>query len=418
MNNPPPLDAASPPPLTPLTPSAPATSGSPRSTLVTLLSLYLALFLAEATASLLNHSLVAVFKLNWFSIVSGPLALLFIVASIGLYGLMALAPAIPKRLFLPLVLFIPLAMLVSMPLTIYFYGALRLIDWAVSLVQLGIGLAAVYWVQGGWRWRWPLITDARLNLRRFSWRHLSAFLFINIFVLLPGVAVYLFLCTSLAVDHFSDGFVALRTQGLTVQARKYVRDDGKTVQLFPMAHVADRGFYKTLAESFTSNSIALMEGVTDKQGLLTNHISYQRMAESLGVAEQQKEFKPTQGELVAADVDVSVFSPRTLGFLNLVMMVHSKGLRPDIVMQLIQFTPAPGFEQELLDDLLHKRNRHVVEELRSRLTESDQFVVPWGAAHMPGIAKEIQTLGFRLNETKNFTVLHFRSAKSPNPSPN
>ena len=411
MSNPPPLDATPPPP--PLLPQSPAPkSSSPPSTLTILLSVYLGLFLAEAIASLLNHSAAAVFKLNLFSIVSGPLAALLIVASIGLYVLMAFVPAIPKRVFLPLALFIPLAALAAMPLTIYFYGGLRLIDCGVSLVQLGMGLAAIYWAQGGLRWHWPLITENRFNLQRFSWRHLFGFVFVNIFLLLPGVAVYLFLCASLAVDHFSDGFVALRTHGLTVQARKYVRDDGKTVQLFPMAHVADRAFYKTLADSFTSNSIALMEGVSDEQGLLTNHISYQKMAESLGLAEQQKEFKPTQGEIVKADVDVSVFATNTLGFLNLVMMVHAKGFRPDIAMQLIQFTPAPGFEQELLDDLLHKRNRHVVEALRSRLEDSEEFIVPWGAAHMPGIAKEIEKLGFRLKESRDFTVLRFRANKA------
>ncbi|HEX5219173.1 MAG TPA: hypothetical protein VFZ59_06365 [Verrucomicrobiae bacterium] len=407
MSNPPPLEAA-PPPTQPI-PSPTPESNSSRPTLASLLSLYLGLFLAEAIASLLNHLSAAVFKLNLFNIVSAPLAMLLVVTSIALYVLMAFVPAIPKRLFLPLALFIPLAMLVSMPLTIYFYGALQLIDCGVSLVQLGVGLAVLYWAQGGWGWRWPLIAENRFNSRRFSWRHLLGFVSVNIFVLLPGAAVYLFVCATVAVDHFSDGFVALKSHGLIVQARKYVRDDGKTIHLFPMAHVADRSFYRTLAESFATNSIALMEGVTDEQGLLTNHISYKRMAATLGVAEQQKEFNPTRGERVPADVDVSVFRPGTLGFLNLVMMVHSKGPRPDVVLQLMRYTPAPGFEQELLDDLLHKRNQHVIETLRSRLDDSEQFIVPWGAAHMPGIAQEIQKLGFRVAETRDFTVIHFSS---------
>ena len=134
------------------------------------------------------------------------------------------------------------------------------------------------------------------------------------------------------------------------------------------------------------------------------------MAKSLGVAEQQKEFKPIQGEIVRADVDVEQFTTNTIGFLNLIMLVHSKGLNAEILLQLIQFSPAPDFEQQLFDDLLRKRNRHLVAELRSRLSQSEKFVVPWGAAHMPEIAREIQKLGFRLDETRNFTVIRFRSA--------
>ena len=114
---------------------------------------------------------------------------------------------------------------------------------------------------------------------------------------------------------------------------------------------------------------------------------------------------------MAADVDISVFSPNTIGFLNLVMLVHAKGLSPEIFMQLMRYTPSPGFEKELMDDLLHKRNLHVVEELRSRLDKSEEFIVPWGAAHMPGIASEIEKLGFRLEKTQDFTVLLFRRAE-------
>jgi hypothetical protein len=292
---------------------------------------------------------------------------------------------------------------------IYRYDSLPAFGWAVSLVQVGVGFGVIARAQGGFRFHWPLIAEPQLKSPRFRWRNLLGFILVNLLVLLPGGLIYLLAGTRVAIDHFSDGFVALRTHGLTVQARKYMRDDGKAVQLFPMAHVADRDFYRKLADAFTSNSIALMEGVSDEQGLLTNHINYQRMAETLGVAEQQKEFKPTRGELVAADVDISEFTPNTIGFLNLVMLVHAKGLQPDLVIQLIQFTPAPGFERELLDDLLHKRNQHVVAELRARLAEADEFVVPWGAAHMPGIAKEIEQLGFRVKETQDFTVLRFWS---------
>jgi hypothetical protein len=272
------------------------------------------------------------------------------------------------------------------------------------------GLAVFYWALGGFRLRWPLVGEDWIDARRFSWRNLIVFLSVNVLALLPGAVIYLFVCAALAVDHFSEGFVALRPGGFTVQARKYIRDDGKTIQLFPMSHVAERGFYRLLSESFTSNSIILMEGVSDERGLLTNRISYQRMAKSLGMAEQQKEFRPIRGEMVRADVDVEQFATNTIGFLNLIMRVHSKGLDAGILMQLIQFSPSADFEQQLVEDLLRKRNRHLVQELRSRLSQSEKFVVPWGAAHMPEIAREIQKLGFRLEETRDFTAIRFHLA--------
>jgi hypothetical protein len=54
-----------------------------------------------------------------------------------------------------------------------------------------------------------------------------------------------------------------------------------------MSHIGESEFYRGLSKSFPSNSISLMEGVSDTKGLLTNRISYKRMAASLGVAEQQ-----------------------------------------------------------------------------------------------------------------------------------
>ena len=404
MNAPPPL-AAVPPLLSP-----PPKSRSWRTPLAFLLSLCLGLFLTDAVVSLVDDSLIVFCNVHILGAIRGLVALFAILMTIVIYVLMGLTPMIPKRLFLPLTVFNPLALFATIPFLIYHYRWLHQMAWVISLCQVVFGFAVFYCAQGGFRRWWPLVAEERIEAPRFSWRNLLVFLSVNVFALLPGAVIYLFVCTALAVDHFSEGFVALRPGGFTVQARKYIRDDGKTIQLFPMSHVAERSFYRTLSESFTTNSIILMEGVTDEKGLLTNRISYKRMAKSLGVAEQQEEFKPTQGQIVRADVDVKQFTTNTIGFLNLIMLVHAKGLNPAILMKVIQFSPSPDFEQQLFDDLLRKRNRHLVEELRSRLSQSEKFVVPWGAAHMPEIAREIQKLGFRLEETRDFTAIRFRLA--------
>ena len=231
------------------------------------------------------------------------------------------------------------------------------------------------------------------------------------------MAVYLAFCASLAVGHFTDGFLALRPGGLILQARKYVRADGKTIVLFPMSHIAEADFYQAVSQSVASNAVVLLEGVTDSQNLLTNRLSYQRAAKSLGLAEQHHDLNLQQGELVRADVDVQEFSSNTIAILNLVALVHARGLNAGTLTLLLRASPPPEVQQQLLADLLLKRNEHLLQELRARLPQSDNFVIPWGAAHMPGLAKEIQKSGFRLVESRDYVSIRFGSKANQHPSP-
>ena len=163
-----------------------------------------------------------------------------------------------------------------------------------------------------------------------------------------------------------------------------------------------------LAQSFPTNALVLMEGVTDNSNLLTNEITYQRAATSLGLAEQEKEFNPIQVEMVMADIDVEQFHTNTIGLLNLAMLIHTRGVNAETLVTLLRFSPPPHFEKQLVEDLLQKRNRHLLAELQARLPESDTLIIPWGAAHMPGIAGGLQAAGFRRGETRDCTVIRFR----------
>jgi hypothetical protein len=403
----------SPPPLAPCSPPLPPPkparkSGFGRQVLAFLLSLCLVLFLADAVVSLVDESLILLFDLRVLAVVRGTVFFFTLLMAVVVYGLMGLTPMIPKRLFLPVVLFSPVTTLALIPLAIYFYGWFEQLIWVISLCQLIFGLGILYWVQGGFRLRWPLVAESRLGSRGFSWLNLSGFLGLNLFVVLPAVVVYLAVSASLAVGHFSRGFLALRPGGFTVQVRDYVRDDGKRIQLVPMAHVGEADFYQKLSQSFPTNAVVLMEGVTDNNNLLTNRITYTRMATSLGLTEQHEEFHPAKAEIVMADVDVGQFTTNTIGFLNLVMLIHMKGLNAENLLKALQFTPPPHFEEQLFDDLLGKRNRHVVGEIRARLPQSARLIVPWGVAHMPGIEAEIQASGFRLDGSREYAVIRFR----------
>jgi len=374
-----------------------------------LLCVCFGLFLADAFLSLLDDTLILLFGVHLLAAVRGLMFLFAVLLALPVYVLMGFIPMIPKRLFLPITLFNPAAALVSILLLIYFYRQMQWVVWGISLCQVLFALGMLFWLQGGIRFRWPLVPERWLAGRGFSWRNLFAYVLANVLVVLPVVLVYLAVCASLAVGRFTDGFVSLRSDGLTMQARTYTRADGKTIRLVPMSHIGDASFYHQLTQSFPSNATVLMEGVSDKHNLLTNNITYKRMATSLGIAEQHEEFNPTTVSMVAADVDVSQFTTNTIGMLNLVMLIHAKGLTPENVLQLLQYQPPPGHEMELFNDLLYKRNLHLLGVVEATLAESDLLIVPWGAAHMPEIARGIEKSGFDLAETQEFVAIRFWS---------
>ena len=409
---PPPLAAGVPPPLSPpplITGRAdPKPSGWPLARVAELLlSLCLGLFLVDGLASVLDDGLVYISGSHAFSLLRGIISFFTGLMAIGIYGLMALTPKVPKRLFLPIPLFLLAAILAVFPFAIYCYGRLPLVALGASLGELVLGLLLLAGAQGGLTLRWPLVPAAQFGGRIFSWKNLAGFILATVFGLVPAVLIYLFLCTSLAVNHFTAGFMSLRPGGLTVHVKKYVRADGKVIELFPMAHVADARFYRQVEQTFPTNSIILLEGVSDDKNLLTNKLSYKRMAKSLGLSEQKAEFAPDRGKAVRADVDVSQFTQGTIDCLNLVSLAHAKGLNSQILQQLLANPMTPGFEETLFHDILTKRNEHLLGEIQSRLAQSDNIMVPWGAAHMPWISSEIQKSGFRPTESHEYSLIRF-----------
>ena len=351
--------------------------------------------------------MISFFGIQFLIIIPLLVSLVAVFMALVVYVLMGLTPVVPKRWFLPLTLFYPVALLAGIPFTIYHYEQAQWLSWFVSMLQVLLGFWILFKLQDSGKFRWQLVPVSRLTGRRFSWSNLIGFGSLNLFIFMPAALLFLCICAVTAVDHFTDGFMALHRGGFTVQVRKYVRDDGKTIQLFPMAHVAESEFYRKISQEFPTNSIILMEGVTDEKNLLTNKITYKRMAKSLGLSEQHEQFAPTRGEIVDADIDVDQFHTNTLALLNLVMRLHAQGVNQENLLALLQFAPSPNFANELMDDLLGKRNQHLLSEIQVYLPKSEYLVVPWGVAHMSGVSKEIQKSGFKLTATQDYTVIRF-----------
>ena len=145
IGTPPPSDAGSPPPP----PPEPARKSGPRRRwLAILLSLCLGLFLADGIVSLVDDSLILLFDIHLLTMVRGIVFLFAVLIAVAVFGLMALTPMIPKRLFLPVILFNAAASLAIIPFAIYCYSLLQQVSWVVSFCQVIFGLTILCMVQG------------------------------------------------------------------------------------------------------------------------------------------------------------------------------------------------------------------------------------------------------------------------------
>ncbi len=373
------------------------------------LSLFMAVFLADALFSVLDDGLILTLDVHLLSLPRALLAILCFLGALVVYVLMALTPMIPKRWFVPATLFLPAGMLATIPVSIYAYNWLQAAAWALSLVQLSLALEILFRAQGRLALRWPLVPNEKIGERGFSGRNLAGFIAANLLLLAPLTLAYLAVCLALAASHFSAGFLRLRPSGVILQARSYSRADGRRIELIPMMHVGEAGFYSQVTKSFPSNSIALLEGVTDEKRLLEHKLSYKRLADSLGLAEQHEGFMPPQASSRRADVDIDQFSPTTIELLNLITQLYSDGLDKSVLVRMVAKSSDPKVGEQLWDDLLTKRNEHLLQEIHTELSKTNTIVVPWGAMHMPGLAAEIEQSGFHVSKTRDFEAMSFRS---------
>ncbi|MDR3377041.1 MAG: hypothetical protein P4M10_00020 [Verrucomicrobiae bacterium] len=408
---PPSLSAGAPPVMAGPPPPIPSPVAAGHKFAVLLLSLFLGLFVVTALISLADDTCVVLFSAHPLTGLDGLLTLGVCLLALLVYALMGLTPVIPKRVVLPLLGIMLLSFLTAWPMAIFYYRWLLQYDLAMSCLMAVTGLAVLHRLHGGWRIRWPLVPEKCLGQRAFSWLNLSVFLAVNVLVLPPLAAAYTAGCAGLALNHFTDGFMTLHPAGVVAQARQYVREDGKTVVLFPMSHIAEAEFYRSVAQVVDSNSVVLLEGVTDEHHLMTNHLTYQRAARSLHLAEQHDDFQLKLGKLVRADVDIQEFSSNTIALLNLAALVHSEGLNPHTLSLLLACNPTEEMEWQVLDDVLLKRNQHVLKVLNERLPGTDKVVIPWGAVHMAGLSEAIQKAGFHLVATRDYVSIRFGKKK-------
>lgn len=203
---------------------------------------------------------------------------------------------------------------------------------------------------------------------------------------------------------------------------------GETIVFFGAIHLADESFYDRFNAEIRKADLTLFEGVSGSPGLGTLPLVYQsgiaqRLVSPTRLASQREMVITTAPGCENADVDIGELSPgwgSTLGGIVMlpvaivigetVVLVQSTGdvaaratgnggayahwHRDLLASQLNKAEPGDMPDSELI---LDKRNAVVldhVDRARRRPNAPRRILIPWGAAHGPGIEKGLRERGF------------------------
>ena len=237
-----------------------------------------------------------------------------------------------------------------------------------------------------------------------------------------------------AFERKTDHFIDFTFSQMDVRERVFTKGV-KSVHLIGMMHFGESNAYDALFSNFPAQSLVLAEGVTDRQRLLSGNLSYQGVAKILGLEQQPRLQQndrggkaaitsdlngppsPQDGQsgqqddpvILSADRDISDFSKTTIQFLSAVIKVYSSD---SLAQTLGRFSALnKNFSEQdakvVFDDILNKRNDHVLAALDARINDYDTIIIPWGALHMPGLQNGLMERGFTLTHEKTSPLIHY-----------
>jgi len=370
---------------------------------------FLVLFAADAVVSVMGAAL----DLNgaespWpLAPLRESLGGLVILVARPLHALLGLTPRLPWRVFLPLTLFTFWAMLGALPLPVYL--STTEVAAAVALPQLALALVAAAQIRRRTGRRWLLAESDLPAGPVLSGRTAGGFALLHLAGVLPALLVLLLGSAALAIHRQSAGFLRLDTSGLYASARVYERGD-RDVHLVAMMHIGDADFYAGVERVLPEDgAIVLREGVTDREGSLPRGLDYGRLAGELGLESQAAVLDLEGRDSRMADLDLSAFDPRTRELLGEIgAVLGSANAREAFVRYLRASRDVTPEDLALVQrDVIERRNEHLLGELDQALEAHRAVVVPWGAAHMPGIEQGVLERGFALRESRELRILPF-----------
>ncbi len=332
--------------------------------------------------------------------------------------LLVLAPRLPTVTLLLLILSLVWLNFSAAPLPLLIDSTVAL-SFASVLFQLSFALLAFLWIRrcnGGRGWLW---TDAVLKGPALSLKHSMAAVAGYLVVLVPAGVLYGLVYVLTAIQLSTQGFVSFDLQGVSLADRHYERED-REIRLVGMMHIGEEENYRRLVQSFIEEStIVLAEGLTDEDVVLEAPLSYERLAAVLGL-EQQRSLADYLGEaydegasgwpvIQYADMDLREFSPETREFLERIgRALNSDRMAPAMQQMVADYVDRPEVLRTVEQDIIHRRNRHLLDEMTLALADYRRLVVPWGALHLPYIEEAITGWGFEPTNSTRHRLISWR----------
>ena len=338
------------------------------------------------------------------------------IMSVPLYLLIGCFRGFPKRVVLPLILFTTWANLfcaLPLPILLGLHNTMTLL----SIVQpiFGIAMLVMLRYSGGNReWLHPA---SDFNPVIFRWKRLVGFVAANAFLIIPLLGIYLACSLSFTISHLSQGFLHLSAKGISAEARTYLYD-GTHIHLLPTVHIAQPSFYRLLLASLSrEDTLVIPEGVSDRNNLLKGPLDYRKLASHMGLEAQNNSDIVAGRNVERCDVDISDFSPGTIDWLRTSISILESWTSGDRLMALQKSISTQDPELDLLlEDLLERRNQRVVDCIAEQMRTYGHIVIPWGAAHMPGIERALLDRGSTIVERRRIQVWGWSSQEHNSPN--
>ncbi len=351
-------------------------------------------------------------------------ALAVLLLSPLLIAILLFIPQLPKRVFLLLALCAIWANLIVWPLSVSVTEPL--VNVPLTLVQCAVFVLAVFLLRRRTGRLYISVADLPVRARSLR-RTLTTIgaIVATIVIAAPVVVATSFLTL---IEQQTGSYLHFSWTGIEVQKVVLVKDD-RTVHLVGMMHLGKQQFYRDVFGNIPPGAVVLVEGVTDAQGRLRGDRPAGRLAEVLGLDDQmaiQMEWMvesygngtgmleggadpERRTHIVRADIDVSEFSDSTIRYLSEVGDIYGARSLRDAFERFSALNTQFSEEEAVLvwSEVIDKRNKKLLAVFDDEAPSNPVVVIPWGAAHMPGIEQGLRERGYEIQSRETLNVVEY-----------
>jgi hypothetical protein len=224
------------------------------------------------------------------------------------------------------------------------------------------------------------------------------------------------------IHQASAGFIQINQTGVFLQTRSYQLNN-TSIHLLPTIHIANPAFYKRISAHLQNlnpqTTLVLPEGVTDHSNRLKNPLDYTHLAASTGLTPQPRSLpNKLSPHSLHVDADISDFAPEVQDALNRFTQGLANALQQNLPAALNDLAALDARAQQLFwKDILENRNQRVLNGIDRAIASPpppplpnplEHLIIPWGAAHMPGIERGLLQRQATLQSHQNIELLHWK----------